>query len=271
MTGKSSPPTPLRGRQIVVTRPRAQAAAFVERLTRAGAEVISCPTIEIVPPASWQPLDEAIGRLDTFDWIVFTSVNGVSKFFDRLSGLGRTRDEVRRARLAAVGPQTAEAVVQCGLTVEVMPDEFRAEAVAEAMITAGVSGGRVLLPRAAGAREILASLLRDAGAVVEEVVSYEAVPAQTDVSAVRGLLAAGSVDLVTFTSSSTVRTFLMLLGEDALRMLRGTTIGCIGPITAATAVAAGLQVTIQPAAYTIAAFSDAITAYFAAAAERSEP
>jgi uroporphyrinogen III methyltransferase/synthase len=254
---------PLFGRRIVVTRPRAQAASFIERLSDAGAEVIPCPTIEIVPPASWEALDATIRRLEEFDWLVFTSVNGVRMFFDRLRVLGRDVRALHRARLAAVGPQTAQELEERGLLPDVVPAEFRAEGVAEAMATAGVSGQRVLLPRAAGAREILPALLCDAGATVEEVHSYETVVARADAGGVREFLERGAVDLVTFTSSSTVRNFLALLGADAVALLGRTKIGCIGPITADTATGAGLEVAVQPAAYTVPAFAEAILQHFA--------
>jgi len=259
---------PLFGRRVVVTRPRAQAADFIERLTAAGADVIPCPTIQIVPPASWQPLDDAIDRVASFDWLVFTSVNGVEMFFERLRTLKRDVRALHRARLAAVGPQTASALSARGLLVDVTPDEFRAEGVAAAMRAGGVAGQRVLLPRAAAAREILPLMLREAGAVVEEVASYQTVRARTDVGELRRLLREGGVDLVTFTSSSTVRNFLALLGSDTVRLLGDTQIGCIGPITAETATAAGLRVAIQPDAYTIPALADAIIRHFAAAPRR---
>jgi uroporphyrinogen III methyltransferase/synthase len=136
------------------------------------------------------------------------------------------------------------------------------------MTAAGIAGARVLLARAAEAREILPRLLREAGAAVDEVASYTTVQPRTDVSDVRSRLADGTVDLVTFTSSSTVRNFLSLLGPDALPLLSRTAIGCIGPITADTAQAAGLTVALQPAAYTIPAFTAAILAHFAATAPR---
>ncbi len=251
------------GRRIVVTRPRVQAAGFVERLSAAGADVLPCPTIEIVPPESWAPLDEAIERIESFDWIVFTSANGVGVFFDRLRARGRDVRALHRARLAAVGPQTAAALASRGLLVDAIPKEFRAEGVAEAMRSAGIDGARVLLPRAAGAREILPVLLREAGAVVEEVSSYRTVVPDTDVHEVREHLAEGRIDLVTFTSSSTVRNFISLLGENAAALLARTRIGCIGPITADTVREAGMSVAIQPADYTVPAFAEAIVDYFA--------
>jgi uroporphyrinogen III methyltransferase / synthase len=253
---------PLSGRCIVVTRPRDQAAEFIDFLSAAGADVVPCPSIEIVPPPSWDPLDDAIGRIEQFDWVVFTSTNGVAVFFERLRAGGRDVCVLHRARLAAVGPQTARALEARGLLVDVVPEEFRAEGVAEEMRRKGMTGSRVLLPRAAGAREILPAMLRDAGAVVEEVASYDTVQPRTVSGEVRCLLVEGRVDLVTFTSSSTVRNFLSLLGEDAVALLRRTRIGCIGPITADTARSAGLTVDIQPSSYTVAAFSEEIVRYF---------
>jgi uroporphyrinogen III methyltransferase/synthase len=194
---------------------------------------------------------------------VFTSVNGVRMFFERLRILGYDVRALHRARLAAVGPQTAQELEERGLLPDVVPAEFRAERVAEEMARAGVGGHRVLLPRAAGAREILPVLLREAGATVEEVHSYETVVARADAGEVRGLLANGAVDLVTFTSSSTVRNFLTLVGADAVALLSGTKVGCIGPITADTATGAGLKVAIQPTAYTVPAFAEAILEHFA--------
>jgi uroporphyrinogen III methyltransferase/synthase len=254
---------PLFGRRLVVTRPRAQAAGFIDALTDLGADVLPCPTIEIVPPASWAPLDAAIDQLERYDWLVLTSTNGVAMFFDRLRERRRDLRALHRARLAAVGSETAAAIAARGLLVDVVPEEFRAEAVAEAMIAAGVRGGRVLLPRAAVAREILPITLREAGATVDEVPAYETVMPRGDLTELRAWLADGRVDLVTFTSSSTVRNFVARLGADAERLLAGVRAACIGPITADTARQAGLEVVVQPATYTIAAFTEAIVGHLA--------
>lgn len=255
---------PLFGRRVVVTRPRRQAAEFVDLLEDAGAEVIPCPAIEIVPPPSWEPLDAAIGRVEQYDWIVLTSVNGVEMLFERLRACRRDVRSLHAAKIAAVGPRTAQALEERGVLVDVMPREFRAEAVAEAMGAAGVAGKRVLLPRAAGAREVLPEMLCRMGATVEEIATYQSVRAGGDRGEVRELLAAGAIDLVTFTSSSTVRNFLDLLGADAARLLGGVLIGCIGPVTADAAREAGLTVAIQPAEYTVPAFARAIVEHFTA-------
>ena len=176
---------PLFGRRVVVTRPRAQAAEFIDRLTAAGAEVIPCASIEIVPPHSWDALDDAIRRIGEFDWVVFTSVNGVEIFLRRLRDLALDIGVLGGARLAAIGSKTAKALESRGLQVEVVPGEFRAERVAEAMREKGITGARILLPRAAAAREILPVMLREAGAVVEEVASYDTVLAGRDSAVVR--------------------------------------------------------------------------------------
>ena len=261
---------PLFGRRIVVTRPRAQAGAFIETLAAAGADVLPCPTIEIVPPASWAPLDAALARLDAYDWLVLTSVNGVAMFFERLQTQRRDVRTLHGVKVAAVGPATAAALEARGLLVDVVPAEFRAEGVAAAMCAAGVGGQRVLLPRAAAAREVLPQRLRAAGATVDEVASYQTVMPRSEPREVRERLAARAIDLVTFTSSSTVRHFLALLGDEAAALLRGVAIACIGPITAETARAAGLSVTLQPAAYTIPALSQAILEHFASTPRRGE-
>jgi len=253
---------PLFGRRIVVTRPRTQAASFIDRLTRAGADVLPFPTIAIAPPASWQPLDDALDRLERFDWVVFTSVNGVEMFFQRMQARRLDVRRLHRARVAAVGPETARALEARGLLVDVVPESFRAEGVAQALEQARVRGAHILLPRAAGAREILPVMLRAAGATVDEVTSYQTVRPPVDASELRSLLRDRRVHLVTFTSSSTVRNFLDLLGSEAIALLRGVAIGCIGPITADTARAAKLEVVIQPRDYTVAALAEAIVEYF---------
>lgn len=257
---------PLFGRRIVVTRPRHQAASFVDLLTDAGADVLCCPSIELVPPASWAPVDAAISRLAEFDWVVFTSVNGVERFFERLRAAHVDVRRMHSARVAAVGSETARALERYGLLVDVVPDEYRAEAVANAMITMGVSGARVLLPRAAAAREVLPEMLHAAGATVEEVAVYETVPSRAAaIAEVRRLLEADAIDAVTFTSSSTVRYFVAALGEGAVPLLQRTRIACIGPITADTARERGLQVAVQPSTYTVPVFAAAIIAHFMAA------
>ena len=253
---------PLFGRRIVITRPREQAAEFAEQLEAWGAEVVPFPTIETVPPASLAPLDDAIRRAEAFDWVVFTSATGVRVFFERLSTLGADIRDWQRARFAAIGPQTARALQAYCVRVEVTPDEFRAEAVAAALAGAGVSGKRVLLPRAAGARAVLPEQLRDIGATVEEVATYTTVLPQHHAGELRDLLLRGAADLVTFTSSSTVHNFVTLLGAGVAHVLNRTPVACIGPVTAATARDYGMRIVVQPTHYTIPALVEAIVRYY---------
>ncbi len=256
---------PLFGRRIVVTRPRRQAAEFAEQLELWGAEVLPLPTIQTVAPPSLAPLDAAIRRAAEFDWMVFTSVNGVRVFFERLQEIGADIREWRGTRIAAIGPQTAKALQRFCLRVESIPEEFRAEAMVESLVRAGVAGKRVLLPRAAGARDVLPVQLRAHGATVEEVATYTTVLPSEATGELRALLLGGGADLVTFTSSSTVHNFAAVFHEELATLVAHITVGCIGPVTAETARSYGMQVAIQPAAYTIPDFVAAIVRYYSEA------
>ncbi|HZP43246.1 MAG TPA: uroporphyrinogen-III C-methyltransferase [Candidatus Binatia bacterium] len=253
---------PLLGRRIVVTRPRAQASALAERLETAGADVILFPTIVLVPPPDPAALDAAVARAADYDWIVFTSANGVAAFFERLAARGGDVRSLARVRLAAIGPETAAALDARLLRAAVQPADHRAEGLLEALPADAVRGRRILLPRASGARGILPETLRARGAVVDEVIAYRAVPPpDADAAALRAELDAGRVDALTFTSSSTVENFVALVGRDVLaRAVRDgrPAVACIGPVTAGTARAHGLPVDVVPPVYTAAALTDAL-------------
>ncbi len=254
---------PLFGKRIVVTRPRQQAAALVSLLEVEGAEVIALPTIATAAPESWQPVDDALARLGEYAWLVLTSQNGVDAFFDRLRVLGRDVRELAGVAIAAIGPQTRAAIEARGLRVALTPPEYRAEGVADGLIAAGVRGRRVLLARAAVARMVLPERLVAAGAVVDEVPLYQTVLPDEAVAAPALFAGEGKPDLVTFTSSSTVTNFARLFPNRDLRaVLAGVAVGCIGPITAATARDLGLSIAVEPEAYTIPAFAEAIVQYF---------
>lgn len=261
---------PLTGKVVVVTRPRAQAQAFAGLLEAAGARVLLVPTIAIEPPASWELLDRALERLDDYRWAVFTSVNGVEMTRRRLEEKGRGADALRGRRLAAIGPATAEALRAMGLETEVVPEEYVAEALAERLCALIRPGERVLLARAAEARDVLVTLLEAAGARVDEVPAYRTRPERAeDAGELRGALGAGRVDVVTFTSSSTVRHFAELFpGEDLPGLLRGVAVACIGPVTRATALALGLETRIVPREYTIPALAQAIADHYASGPPR---
>lgn len=234
-----------------MTRARSQAGPLRELLEREGAEVIDFPTIRLLPPADFAPVDRAIMRLGEYRWIIFTSRNGVAAFTDRMWALGRNPKTLRGVRLAAIGPGTAGELEARGLQVDLAPEEFRAESLVAAFARQDLRGARVLIPRAEEARSVLPEGLRQCGAAVDVVVVYRTVLERDHSPAVRRRLLSGTVDAVTFTSSSTVRNFVELLGPDASRALRRVLVACIGPVTAATARASGLDVGVIAETYTI--------------------
>lgn len=257
---------PLFGRRVVVTRARAQAGELSGRLEDLGAEVREFPTIEVRPPEDFGPLDGAILGLDYFDWLVFTSVNGVDAFLRRLRHHDLDLRAVPRAtKVAAIGPATQQALESVGLRVDVVPEEFRAEGLIEAIEDGSLAGKRVLIPRAKVAREVLPEKLREAGAEVVVPPAYETVPSSEGKEALAKDLESGRIDCVTFTASSTVENFVGAFGpEETGRLLSGTRVACIGPITAETARGHGLRVDVEAAEYTIPGLVDAVVDLFAA-------
>ena len=253
---------PLLGKRIVVTRSLAEAASFADRLERLGAEAIVAPAIELVPPESIAALDRALDEIAGFDWIVFTSAHGVEVLFARLAERNGDIRDLHRAKLAAIGPATARALTCRGLRVEIVPAEFRAESLAEAL-SPRVAGARVLLPRAEGARDVLPRALIAAGAEVCDVATYRARTPERLPENLAERLERGEIDAVTFTSSSTVRHFCELLGPGAADVLRQTRVACIGPITAETARSLALTVAIEAPQFTIQALERALVDYFA--------
>lgn len=262
---------PLSGRRIVITRAREQAGRFRRLLEEAGAEVIEVPAIQIVPPASWDPLDAAIARLEEFEWVIFTSVNGVESFRQRAAQAGgdAVLAALCRRRVAAIGPATAVALGEWGVSAEVVPGEYRAEGLVERLGGQIRPGDRVLLPRAAETRDLLVRELARLGARVTEVPAYRTLPARELGATFRRAVGGRPVDAVTFTSSSTVRHFVgMLSEEERLALFRdGTVVACIGPITAETAADLGLRTSVMPSEYTIPALARAIVEHFERAKE----
>jgi uroporphyrinogen III methyltransferase/synthase len=259
---------PLFGRRIVVTRAREQASGFLARLTELGAECLQFPTIRVVPPESWDPLDRAIGAVGDYSWVLFTSVNGVRFFFERMEAQEKDARSLGGVRVGAIGPATARALERRGIRADLVPSEYRAEAVVEALGREAVKGLRILLPRAEKAREVLPKELERMGASVDVISAYRTVSPDRDTGRVRGMLEGGGIDLIAFTSSSTVTNFAaMFPGEEAgLREWMGkTTVACIGPVTAKTAEEMGFGVDLIPEAYTIDSLTDAIVRRFAGA------
>lgn len=251
---------PLFGRRIVVTRAATDTPAFAQKLRQLGAEAIEFPTIATVGPDSYFQLDAAIGRIETFDWIIFTSATGVEAFLERLRLLQVDIRAAAGAKLAAIGPATAARLCHYGLTVAAVPHEYRAEKLSKALGAQAIAGTRILIPRAQVAREILPQLLREAGAAEVVVApSYKTVTAShNDVERMRQLVRTSGIDLVTFTSSSTVTNFHAMLGMQ----IGALKAAAIGPITAETARACGLEVVVTPSVYTVDSLLDAILQHF---------
>src|SRR5918993_195567 len=214
----------LRGKRIVVTRPRTHAGELARRLSELGAEVIEFPTIAIEPPMDYAPMDRAIGQLSQYDWLFFTSINGVQSFFDRLRHFGNDSPDIEHLKVVAIGPETARRLEGEGVHVYLVPEKYQAEGILEALDPAEIRGRRILMPRAAKAREILPETLRQWGAFVDVVQAYKTVLPQDCQFGLRELFKK-QIDVITFTSSSTVENFLRLLeGEDLVSILRGVTI-----------------------------------------------
>lgn len=255
---------PLFGRRVLVTRAREQASEFKTLLAEMGASCIEFPTIAVAPAPSREPLDQSIEVLATYDWVIFTSVNGVRFFMKHLWSRGGDVRDLHGIRLAAIGPKTAEALEQYGLRVDLVPKEYRAESILEGLSGESVRGKRFLLPRALEAREILPESLRRRGAHVDVIPAYQTVLPREQSAHMMDRLRSGGIDCLTFTSSSTVSNFFSMFGEDSvLPFLKDVCIACIGPITAKTAEGYGLKVNVMPEEYTIAALAQAIRAHYA--------
>ena len=253
---------PLFGKRVLVTRSREQASVLSEKLENLGAEAWEYPTIKIQEPDDLATLDNAVAHAGDYNWIIFTSVNGVKAFFQRLKAQKLDIRTLKDAKICAIGPKTAEALEERGLLVDVMPEVFRAEAVIEALKDRIQTGDKVLLPRADLARQVLVDSLQQLGADVHEVIAYQTVLAdETDTQLLLEKLQAGEIHVVTFTSSSTVTNFLKLIG-DHRDLLQGITMACIGPVTAETAEKNGLKVDICAEQYTIDGLVNAIQGYY---------
>ncbi len=255
---------PLTGKKILTTRAREQSDEFSARLEKLGAVVIEFPTIEIAPPSHWEGLDRAIDHLESYDWIIFTSANGVKFFFQRLGERNISFRLPADLKVCAIGPATAKPLEQRGISVDHTPKKFIAEAILDGFGEMAVQGQRILLARVKQARDVLPKGLKKLGAKVDVVEAYRTVKPRGGAKRLKELLTGGKIDVITFTSSSTVNHFVELLGkEDMKKLLEGMTIACIGPITAKTAKDWGMKVQIEPQAYTIPALTQAIADYFA--------
>lgn len=251
---------PLKGRSVVVTRARSQAGALADELERLGADVVAVPVIEIVEPDDLGPVRRAIDDLHTYEWVVLTSANGVERFMSELGDPAR----LSGIRIAVVGSATARCLARYGLSADVVPDDFRAEGLVDALVAAGVGDGtRVLFPRAAKGRDIIPAQLGSLGAVVDLVTVYRTVPATADPATIERLR--DGVDAVTFTSPSTVRNFLAFLdaaGIDASDFMSTVAAASIGPVTSEALRQRGCRVACEAAEYTVQGLATALAEYF---------
>lgn len=256
---------PLFSKKILVTRTREQASQLVAELEEHGASCYECATIDIQPVDSYAILDAELERLEEYHWILFSSLNGITYFFKRLFAKGMDARNLRGPQIAAVGKSTAVLLANYGIKADLIPNEYTSEGLAESLLDLGVEGRNILIPRAEKGREILPETLRGAGAQVTIAPVYQNVLPENRKDDLRRELAAG-VDVLTFTSSSTVRNFLTMLAaesdEELKELLKDVKIAAIGPITAKTVTDNGLEVDIMPEEHTIEAMATAIVDHF---------
>ncbi len=255
---------PLSGRGVLVTRAVDQAGEYSGMLAELGARVYECPTISIVPPEDCTGLDRAIASLNGFHWLIFTSVNAVKYFFDRLASLGLDTRAIGACRVCAVGPKTAAALLPFGVRADLVPADYKAEGVIAAFRAFDVKGKRFLFPRGDKARDVITTGLDQMGGEVVAPVAYCNVIPDSLPDPVMQALEERKIDCVTFTSSSTVENLGAMLGENRLlHLLEGVAVAVIGPVTARTCREVGLEVHVEPQEYTLAALSEEIVKYFA--------
>ncbi len=251
---------PLFGKTIIVTRSREQASEFSEKLIDLGANVLEFPTISITNPDEFDPLDEEIKKLESTDWIIFTSVNGVDSLFNRLFDLGRDVRDLKGVKICAIGPATAERIKDFHIIVNCQPPKYVAESVVETLKEIeNLKGKRIFMPRADIARSYLPEELQKLGANVVEVVAYKTIVANNGDNTILESLKNEMVDIVTFTSSSTVKNFVKITGKDNLAVFKEKVqFASIGPITTKTAEEMDINVSIKADEYTIPGLVTAI-------------
>lgn len=252
---------PLFGRRILVTRSRTQSGDMARKIYELGGEAVEFPVIRTVPPRNQEAFDQAMRQLSDFDWVVFTSVNGVDFFFQRINQLKLDIRRMVGAKIAAIGPKTAEALERKGIRVDLQPPEYRAESLVKVLKPLVRPGEHILLPRANIARKLLATELEDCGCYVTDVDAYDTLPALEGVEEVIQMLERGYLHILTFTSSSTVRYFMEVLLKAQPNwkpLLQNVQVACIGPITADTATNWGLHVDVIAKSYTIDGLLEAL-------------
>jgi uroporphyrinogen III methyltransferase/synthase len=252
---------PLFGKRVLIPRPSGQAGRTAKAIRERGGEPTVLPLIEIVPPPDPAALTAAVAELGAYEWVLFTSENGVERTFEALRRSGRDARAFGGVRLGVIGPRTGAALERYGLTPDVVAEEHVGEGLARDVLKTGTPR-RVLLLRALSARDALPNLLRDAGATVDVVAAYETKPAEGVEARLRELVAAGALDAILLTSSSTVETLVERLGADAAKVLAPVAIASIGPVTTATAERLGLRVAVTARAFTVDGLLDALERHY---------
>jgi len=254
---------PLFGKKILVTRAKEQASDLSERVRDLGGIPIEFPTIEVIPPESWADADHCAAQMAVYDWVIFTSANGVKFFLERIFALGRDIRDLKGPRICAIGPKTAEALDALKVKVDLVPSEYRAESIFEGLKKEDLKGKRLLIPRAKLSRDVLPQELRKTGASVDVVEVYQTIRPAGNAEEVKRLLRNKSISAITFTSSSTVSNFADLVGINEVRdLMGGVAIASIGPITAERARTLGIKTTVMPEEFTIPALVEALAEYF---------
>ncbi|MEW6675868.1 MAG: uroporphyrinogen-III C-methyltransferase [Nitrospirota bacterium] len=271
---------PMFGHRILVTREHPEGFETLEEL---GAEIIEFPTIEIAPPESYDELDKSIDKIETYDWLIFTSKNGVNYFLKRFFAKERDIRDLKGIKICAIGTKTAEEIKKYGMKVDLIPDEFRAEGLVSAVVqkcssaevaselpnfrTSELKGIRFLLPRAEKAREVFPEKIRELGGEIDVPVTYRAIKPEIHGKRLKRFLKEGKISIATFTSAATFNNFREIMGEDADELLKGVAIAVIGPVTAKAVENVGLKIDIIPREATIEALIEEIIKW----ATRDEP
>ena len=248
---------PLFGKTVLVTRAREQASALTFKLENLGAKCIEAPVIKIVEPESYVDLDNGIENIADYQWLIFTSANGVEYFFNRLQNQGKDSRAIK-AKVVAIGVATAKALRAQGIIADIVPVEFVAEGIVDAIKDMIKSGDKVLIPRAKVAREVLPQKLRDLGAVVDVATAYQTVIGDVDKAEIIAKIENHEIDLITFTSSSTVTNLIDMLGSEAKKLINSCKTACIGPITAKTCMDNDIEPDGVAADYTIDGLTEVI-------------
>jgi uroporphyrinogen III methyltransferase / synthase len=259
----------LKNKRIIITRTREQSAELAALLAEKGAETIAFPTIEICDPDSWEPLDQALTNIGDYSWVIFTSVNGVKKFFERLQTLQIKLPAPPPFKVAAIGPATGRMIISHGMGVEFLPEDFMAEGLVASLQGRILPGMKILIPRALEAREILPEELRRMGAIVDVIPVYQTVIPLGRMDQFHAILQQNGVAMIVFTSSSTIINLGKMVSPQSLPdVLKNLSIACIGPITAATASKSGLRVSVMPLRFDLPALVESIEQFFANQSKR---